>query len=232
MLKNKPNKKAIGIMGGTFDPIHFGHLRAAQEIYERLSLDEIRLFPCKEPPHRTTPVVSPEDRLAMIKLAIQDSNLWVDDRELHRLGPSYTVDTLRSLRKEFPNASLALIIGVDAFLGLPTWHEWDKILELTNIVVIHRSGWTMPTAGTMAELLLKHHLNTHEKISDFEAGKITQQAITSIEISASTIRSLIQAGHSAHFLLPSNVLDYIETHHLYGFRRKDFSETLTEVAHI
>jgi nicotinate-nucleotide adenylyltransferase len=232
-VRNIPSsKKTIGILGGTFDPIHFGHLRAAQEIYERLELDEMRLMPCKQPPHRALPMASASDRLTMVRLAAKDTPFIVDDREMQRKGPSYSVDTLISLRNEFPKASLCLIIGVDAFLGLPTWHEWQKIIQLANIVVMHRSGWDIPTTGAVAELLAKHQLKTNEKMVDFTAQKITEQAITSLEIAASTIRSLIQAGHSPDFLLPSRVIDYIKQHQLYGFSGNNFLTHKTEVANI
>jgi nicotinate-nucleotide adenylyltransferase len=207
--------KKIAILGGTFDPIHFGHLRAAQEIYEELTLDEIRLIPCKHPPHRSTPLASAADRLAMVRLAARGTKLIVDDREIDRPGPSYTVDTLVSLRDELPHASLNLMVGVDAFLGLPHWHNWKKIIQLANIIVMHRHGWNIPTTGIIPELLENHKLDSSKKITEYLHGKIIQLGITSLEITATTIRSLIQTGHSPDFLLPNSVMEYIQHHRLY-----------------
>jgi len=209
------DKKSIGIFGGTFDPIHFGHCRAALEIKQQLKLEELRLIPCKNPPHRTT-IASAEDRLAMLKLAVKNTPLMIDDCEMLRSGPSYTVDTLLSLRKAHPRTSLCLIIAMDAFLGLPTWYEWEKLIELANIAVIDRQGWNMPGSGILAEFFNNHALASKENIIDFTCGKIVLQSITSLDISASNIRLLIQKGHSPQFLLPDSVLEYIQKHTLYS----------------
>ena len=133
--------KPIGILGGTFDPIHFGHLRSGLEVYESLEFEHIRLIPCGVPPHRELPIASNEQRLAMMRLAVEDNTkLIVDQRELQREGPSYTVDTLLELRQEFPDTPLCLIIGSDAFLGLDSWHQWKKIPQLAHLrlLVVHQ----------------------------------------------------------------------------------------------
>lgn len=208
----------IGIFGGTFDPIHFGHLRAALEIHQQFNLDETRLIPCKHPPHRSAPIASADDRLAMVQLAVLDTALSVDDREMHREGPSYTVDTLMSLRREYPKASLCLIVGSDAFLGLSTWHEWEKLIQLANIIVMIRTGSNVPETGPMVNLLSKHALTPNEQIADFSAGKIVYQKITSLDISATAIRTLIQKEKSPQFLLPVSVFDYIKQHALYHYK--------------
>ena len=222
--------RAIGLFGGTFDPIHFGHLRSAIEISEQLNLDEIRLIPCKIPPHRTS-VVDAENRLTMTRLAVEGTHLIVDDREMYREGPSYTVDTLMSLRSEYPHASLCMIIGVDAFLGFSTWHQWEKILELTNIVVMHRPNWKMPTSGVMAEFIKKYPFSNPEALLNSPAGKITECAITILDISASHIRNLLQKNRSTQFLLPEKVIAYIKEHQLYSTKDQIF-KSQTEVAHI
>lgn len=221
-------KKAIGILGGTFDPIHFGHLRSALEIYQQLNFDEMRLIPCKQPPHRTQPFASAADRLAMTRIAVEQSPLMVDDREMHRDGPSYSVDTLLSLRQEYPEASLCFVIGLDAFLNLPTWHKWEKIIQLANIIVMHRGNWSIPTTGTISELLTINALKSSEKILDFSCGKVLEQSITPLNISASNIRSMLQSRISAEFLLPKPVLNYIHQHHLY-VSNNQFSIQSTEV---
>jgi nicotinate-nucleotide adenylyltransferase len=153
MHKQLEKRKSLGLFGGTFDPIHFGHLRAALEIYQNLKLDEMRIIPCKQPPHRPIPKAAPLDRIEMVRNAVINTPLMLDDREMHRDGPSYTVDTLMSFRREFPRASLCLLVGVDTFLGLTSWHQWEKIIQLANIMVMHRHGWTVPDTGIIAELL-------------------------------------------------------------------------------
>ncbi len=206
---------SIGILGGTFDPVHFGHLRAALEIQEQLRFNDMRLIPNKQPPHRDMPLASAIDRIEMLKLALIGTSFKIDSREMERNTPSYTVDTLMTLRDENPTASLCLIVALDAFLKLPTWHEWEKIIQLANIVVVPRSGWTMPTVGLMADFLVKHSLADPEHLCSFTAGKIVQQKTTALDISATQIRALIQTGHSPRFLLPNNVIEYINDKALY-----------------
>lgn len=207
--------KSIGILGGTFDPIHFGHLRAAEEILDYLNLDEMRLMPCGSPPHRALPMANAQHRLAMVKLAIHQTDLKIDDREIKRQGPSYTVDSLMSIRHEFPKASLCLCLGLDAFLSITTWHAWEKLIELANIVIIDRGGWDIPSTGVIADFLTKHLLTSTQKINDFAFGKIVQVVIPPLEIKGSSIRALLVAGHSVEFLLPHSVIEYIHKHHLY-----------------
>ena len=144
----------IGILGGTFDPIHHGHLRLAVEMREGLGLEELRLIPALQPPHREAPIAGAEDRLAMLEAAVARANaLHIDTRELVREGPSYTVDTLLSLRAELPAQPLCLIIGMDAFCYLDTWHRWQDVLELAHIGIARRPGTTEPTGGVLADLL-------------------------------------------------------------------------------
>lgn len=212
-LMNK--KLTIGIFGGTFDPIHLGHLRAALEVHEHFKLTETLFIPCKNPPHRSIPLASPADRLQLVCLATEHTNFKVDEREMNREGPSYSVDTLMSLRQEHPKASLCLILGEKAFLGLTSWHQWEKILSLANIIVTCRTGWVAPLNGPLADLINQHRLNPHESLTDFDSGFIQQYSITSLDISASYIRSLILAGHSPQFLLPEKVYDYIQQNGLY-----------------
>ena len=131
----------IGIFGGTFDPIHYGHLRPASEIRRTLNLDALYLVPAANPPHRPSPVATPAQRLTMLELALTEfPELQVDDRELQRGGISYTVDTLRSYRSQYPQAALALLVGTDAFDGIETWHQWQQLPELAHIVVMQRPG--------------------------------------------------------------------------------------------
>ena len=138
----------IGLFGGTFDPIHYGHLRTAFELWQELRLAEVRFLPTGSPPHRDDPLASSELRLAMVRAAVADQPAFVvDDREIRRTGISYSVDTVTELRAEYPDRSLCLLLGMDAFLGLPNWHRWRDLLGLAHIVVAHRPGWKAPTRG-------------------------------------------------------------------------------------
>ena len=146
--------RPIGIFGGTFDPIHYGHLRTALELKALLDLDKVHFVPCANPPHRTAPMSDGALRLRMVEAAIRDEPKFVaDDRELKRAGVSYTIDTLASFRAELPGRSLCLLLGMDAFLGLPQWHRWRELTTLAHIVVAHRPGWEAPTTGTLGDLL-------------------------------------------------------------------------------
>ena len=209
------NRRMLALFGGTFDPIHFGHLRAALEIFEHFKCDELRLIPSNHPPHREKPLAHAKARFEMLKRAVKHSPLTVDDCEIKREGPSYSVDTLRTLRQEYPEYSLNMVLGLDAFLKLPTWHEWEKLIELANIIVMHRAGWEIPQSGMIAELLEKQSLSNTEELRNFTAGKIVSHRITMLEISGTHIRTLLKAGSSVQFLLPETVLEYIQQQGLY-----------------
>lgn len=220
--------KTLGLFGGTFDPIHFGHLRAALEIKEALQLEEMRLIPAHHPPHRTSPIASPKDRLKMSRIAAKKSGLVVDAQEMRRDGPSYSIDTLMALRKRYPETSFCMVVGLDAFLGLPSWYQWEKLIQLTNIVVMHRTGLTLPKTGFLQDLLSKHTLNAGEKITNFPHGRIITQIITTLDISASQIRDIIQQQKSPDFLLPEKVWQYIRDHELYGYTNHLLTKTEEE----
>lgn len=221
-LKRLPSKlnhpiAPIGIFGGTFDPIHFGHLRPALELLERLSLAEIRFIPCRYPPHRQAPIASPEQRLAMLQLAITgEPGFMVDERELTRLGPSYMVDTLASLRAEKGSVPLCLILGTDAFRGLPKWHRWVELIELAHFLVVKRPGEPLPQEGELRHLLDERCICNPAQLEQQSAGFILPLELTQLEISATRIRTLIRAGWSARYLLPDAVWNYIQMKRLYS----------------
>ena len=200
----------IGIFGGTFDPIHYGHLRTAFEVLQALSLAEIRFVPCGDPPHRGVTFATADVRARMVELATGNQpEFVVDDRELRRDGPSYSVDTLDSLRREFPGRPLCLIVGMDAFLGLPDWHRWDEILAFAHIVVAHRPGWQVPDVGVLGDLLSERRTTSTRDIHGAESGYIYVHAVTQLEIASTEIRKLVAAGRDPRFLMPDAVRDTI-----------------------
>lgn len=208
--------RRIGVLGGTFDPVHIGHLRGAVEVVEALGLDDLRLVPSARPPHRDQPQVSAEQRLAMVRAAVQGlAPLSVDDRELARDKPSYTLDTLVSMRAELdPQDQLLLLLGWDAFCGLPTWYRWEELLQHCHIVVLQR-----PDADTELPDALRN-LVAARSISDPQAlkgacGQITFVWQAPLAVSATQIRQLLASGKSVRFLVPDAVLAYIEAHGLY-----------------
>lgn len=206
--------EAIGILGGTFDPIHYGHLRSGLEVAQQLELDHIRLIPSATPPHREQPKASAQQRLMMLHLAIKNSGHFVvDDRELHREGPSYTVDTLASLREEFVDHPLYLLIGTDAFAAIETWHNWQQLITLSHIVVIARPGEENSLPDSLKQWYQQHLAKDSDQY--LIAGKIWPVTVTELAISASAIRDTIAKNQSPEFLLPDAVLRLIEQTGLY-----------------
>ena len=202
--------QVLGIFGGTFDPVHYGHLRSALELMHRLALDEIRFVPCALPPHREQPTASADARLRMLHAAVDaEQGFAVDARELERPGPSYTVDTLASFRDEFPRASLSLILGMDAFLGLPAWRAWRELLDLAHIVVAHRPGSKLPSDGELGELLRDRRTSAAADLTLTLAGRVHVEAVTQLEISSTDLRAAIGSGLTARYLLPDEVWQII-----------------------
>jgi nicotinate-nucleotide adenylyltransferase len=208
--------RPIGIFGGTFDPIHYGHLRSAFEMLQALDFEEVRFIPCGDPPHRGVTYATAEQRLRLVELAIAGQEGFIaDDRELQRGGLSYTVDTLESLQKEFPGRALGLIVGMDAFLGLPGWHRWDEILDIAHIVVAHRPGWKAPDIGALGELISEYGTHRVEDLHAANAGRVHIHAVTQLEIASTEIRDLVAAGRDPRFLMPDAVRDEILNSEIY-----------------
>ena len=198
--------RKIGIFGGSFDPVHFGHLRPALEILDTLNLDEVRFVPAGQPPLRGMPLAPPALRRQMLHAAVRnESRFRVDERELHRPGPSYMVDTLADLRREFPRDRLALIVGMDAFLGFPGWHQWQHIFECAHVIVMHRPGWVPPDTGKLAELLHRQGTASADDLFAAAAGRVLMQPVTQLEISSTQIRALVAAGGDPRYLVPEAV---------------------------
>lgn len=207
----------LAIFGGTFDPVHFGHLRPALEVAETLAVDEMRLIPARVPPHREDPSVSADDRLAMLERALAgQKRLVIDRRELSRDGPSYTVDTLESLRAEHPDRALALVVGEDAFASLTSWQRWNELTDLAHLVVMTRPGARRVLDAALEDLTARCRVSDVDALCGARAGGLLVVEATPLAISASGIRELLAAGGDARWLLPDAVLDYIREHRLYG----------------
>ena len=207
----------MGVFGGTFDPIHFGHLRTAHELFKALQLSEVRFLPCGLPPHRASPVASAAERCDMVGLALDgQSGFVLDERELDRDGPSYSVDTLESLKDDYPSTALCLIVGMDAFLGLPRWNRWQRIFELAHVVVAHRPGWRVPYRGPLGEILRARRSRDGKELHAVDAGRIYVHPVTQLEISSTEIRDLIRSGNDPRFLLPEKVRQRIKTSECYS----------------
>jgi nicotinate-nucleotide adenylyltransferase len=208
--------RRIGILGGTFDPVHVGHLRSAVEVAEALKLDELRLIPSARPPHRSSPQVSAQDRLAMVELAVADADgLVVDGRELQRHTPSYSIDTLESLRSELgADDQLFLLLGWDAFCGLPSWRRWEELLQHCHILVLQRPDADTEAPEALRDLLAARSVNSPSALQG-PGGQIAFIWQTPLAVSATQIRALLASGKSARFLVPDTVLAYIHAHGLY-----------------
>ena len=208
--------RPIGIFGGTFDPIHYGHLRTAFEALKVLRFDEVRFVPCGDPSHRNIVYADAELRYRMVDVAIKDQEGFLsDDRELRREGLSYSIDTLIGLREEFPERSLALIVGMDAFLSLTKWHRWDEILNFSHIVVAHRPGWRAPDIGILSNLITENGTHRIDDLHENTHGYIYIHAVTQLEIASTEIRKLVAVGQDPRFLVPDAVRDIIKQMNLY-----------------
>lgn len=209
----------MGILGGTFDPIHYGHLRPAQEVLHALNLAEIRFVPAANPPHRQPPIASAAQRLQMVQLAVAGiPGFNADDRELTRGGISYTVLTLQSLRQEFAHRPLCLLMGLDAFEKIETWHQWQTLFELAHVVVMTRPGWDVPGKNSLPAWALGRIVNHASQLKQREAGHIYFQTVRPQDISASSVRGAIAKGDSVTDMLPPAVHEYIHTNRIYSHR--------------
>lgn len=204
---NPQNDSApLGILGGTFDPVHNGHLRLAIEMRDALGLSAVKLMPARYPPLREAPGMEAEHRLRLLEAAIEgETGLEVDDRELQREGFSYTVDTLRSLRQDEGDRPLCLVVGMDTFSRLYQWHQWEALPELAHVAVAERPGATLPTRGAVADLVSSRRIDDPALLRERSAGCIIVQQIPSLDISATRIRALLEAGQSIRYLVPDRV---------------------------
>ena len=206
----------IAIIGGTFDPVHFGHLRPALDIAEKLSLDEVRFIPSATPPHRWQPEASADQRLQMVKLAIEGIKPFIlDDREYHREGASYTIDTLKSIRSEIgTDTPFSMILGLDAFRSFTSWKDWKDIINTCHIIIAARPGYEVDS--TLDEILSSRITIEVNDLKEQAAGKIYFCDVTQLDISATMIRNKLKNKQSCDYLTPAKVCDYIKTNKLYG----------------
>jgi len=213
----------LAILGGTFDPVHRGHIGFAEDVRQALGLGEVRLVPAGDPPHRAGPSASGHDRVAMLRLAVADHRgLVVDPREVARAGKSYTTLTLEELRQEAPLRPLLLLVGADAFLGLPTWHRWRDIFELAHVVVAARPGVTLAPSAELAGEWKSRLVGKPDLLFSKPSGTIYLQAIAPQPISASVIRAQLARGadgrEAVRQMLAPAALRYIDQRHLYSDR--------------
>ncbi|WGI23873.1 nicotinate-nucleotide adenylyltransferase [Halomonas alkaliantarctica] len=214
-------EQRIGMLGGTFDPVHLGHLRSAVELHEALSLDRLHMIPAQQPPLRGRPQVSAKQRLALLAAGIGDTpGLVADDRELRRGGPSFSADTLAELRAEVGDqARLVMAIGFDAFLRLTQWHQPERLFELAHLVVIARPGYSYQLPASLMELVEHRRVDSVEALMQFPCGGYLPLELPSLmAISATYIRERLEAGKSVRYLLPDPVERAIEQGGLYRQR--------------
>lgn len=215
--RKRIRNRAVAIFGGTFDPVHYGHLRAAAEISERLKVSDFRLVPAGRPPHREGTWAEAFHRLAMLELAVASySDLHVDAREVLRTGPSFMVDTLASVRTEVPDVPLLLCVGQDAANHLDRWDRWQRLLDLAHLVVMTRPRSEPAYPDQLAELLEQRRVGRARDLMDSPCGLVCHVEVTQLAISSTDIRNQLRHGWNPRFLLPATVLSYIRKHELYG----------------
>ena len=208
---------AVGIFGGTFNPVHIGHLRTCVELRDYLGLEEIHMIPSARPPHRDAPQVSGEHRLAMLRLAIAgEPGLQADDQESRRSGLSYSIDTLQALRAELGgDTSLIMCVGMDSLVNLASWHRWRELMDFAHLVVVSRPGWQVPGSGPVADWLVDKLVSDPALLKQAPAGWVLVREMTLLPISSTSVRQQLATGHSARYLVPDAVLEYIDKQQLY-----------------
>lgn len=214
------SRSAIAVFGGTFDPVHYGHLRAAAEVAEQLGVSDFRLLPAGQPPHRDGTWAESRHRLAMLELALAPHpDLSVDEREVQRAGPSYMDETLASIRGECGDLPIILCVGQDAANHLDEWHEWRRLLELAHLVVMTRPDSDPDYSPELGRHFEGRFVDSPESLMGGPAGRICSVNVTRLAIASTDIREQLATGRNPRFLLPSTVLAYIRKHGLYDCRR-------------
>ncbi len=210
------DKHPIGLFGGTFDPIHRGHIKIADELVKKLKLHTMHFIPNKDPIYRQKPTAHAEHRLAMVRIAtMQNPQFIVNDVEIYRSGPTYSIDTIKAIREKIPQHPLCLILGKDAFTHMNHWYQWESIPKLVHLVIINRPGVPLSCEPWMESLLKKHEVCDMQKLHLKPGGYILQQDIKPITISATEIRKKLKKGEKNLEDMDPKVLRYIMQHHLY-----------------
>lgn len=216
-MTTHPSSEPLALFGGTFDPVHYGHLRCADEARQKLKLGTLHLLPASTPPHRASTQATAEQRMTMLQLAQPEfPRLLIDDREYRRSGPSYMVDSLREIRQEFPQRPLLLLLGQDAASELHSWHDWEQLFTLTHFVILTRPGKKESYRQDLARQMQRREVSDVETLVASDAGSVLKLEVTPIDISATIIKSMIRLGRSPRSMLPDAVLDYINLRHLYS----------------
>ena len=215
MSKNTPHH-AIGFLGGTFDPIHFGHLRPALEISEALSLQPLFLLPNRIAPHKSKSHCTATQRSEMVKLAIaEQAKIEIDTRELNRDQASYTIDTLKELKALYPSTPICFIMGMDSLINFDRWFKWQEILNYCHLVISQRPQWQPHFNDTIQTLVNRCQTTNKQDLHNFPCGKIYFQETSQLDISSTEIRHLLKNNRSIDYLVPQAVSHYIKKHHLY-----------------
>jgi nicotinate-nucleotide adenylyltransferase len=208
--------RLIGVLGGTFDPVHYGHLQPARLAKQQLGFDELRLLPCHQPVHRPLPVASPQQREHMLTLALQEfPELSLDTRELERDGPSYSIDTLNELHTEMPDAAFCWMLGLDAFREFNQWRRWRQVLALTHLLVVHRPGYALDLPAELADMLGRQQVTDPLAMRQSPAGAVMLLGLNAPDISASRLRKCLADSEPVDGLLPAPVLDWLNENPVY-----------------
>lgn len=212
--------RRLGIFGGTFDPIHLAHLRCAEEAREALSLDQILFIPSASPPHKSGTIASGRDRLAMVRRAVAGNPAFrASSIEIRRSGHSYSIDTLRALRRRFPEPTkFVFLLGVDAFREIGTWKQYEDLFFLADFAVLSRPPHEHPSPINLLPVAARRqfcYAREHRMLVHTSGNRIVFLDVTSLDISASRIRQRVRRGNSIRYLVPSSVERYLDQHQLY-----------------
>jgi nicotinate-nucleotide adenylyltransferase len=227
LQSTSPGEKGIGLFGGTFDPVHHGHLRAGEEIRQAFSLAWVEFMPARTPPHKTDhPITEVKHRIAMLRLAVEGNPYFrVSEVEASREGVSYLVDTLKAYRAHYPpEVSLYFIMGMDSFQEIATWHRYSELFALSHFIVISRPGYERPAlSDVVAEEVASSFLDSRqgeEQIEHVSGHRVHFCETTLLDIAASRLRAWISEEKSVRYLIPEAVWDYVQEHGLYTNARK------------
>lgn len=211
------NNMSVALLGGTFNPIHFGHLNLANCLVDYLQVESVRMIPCAIPPHRETPSVSAEQRLAMLQLAIDDHPLLTsDDLELRKSTPSYSIETVQQIRQQVGKETpLFFCIGMDSLLTIDSWHHWQQLLDYCHLAICPRPGYKLPIKGHLAEWIEQNLCDDIERVKTLAQGCLHLCKIPLKDISSTAIRDSIKCAQSIDHLTPKSVVNFITKHSLY-----------------